>query len=165
MLLFRLLLLFTIVPLTELWLLLWLGSVTSVGFTVLVVLVTGFLGATLARYQGWQTWQRIQLQLQRGEPPAAALVDGLMILIAGALLITPGLLTDATGFLLLMPPVRARLRAHLLSWLTQRTVVQIQMFRSAPGGFDARRPSEPGDVIDAEFTRHPERDDSHSRLP
>jgi len=103
----RLLLLFTIVPLVELFLLVKLGTVVGVGPTVALVIFTGVLGAWLARQQGLGVLRRLSEDLAEGRLPAEALVDGLLILIAGAVLLTPGLLTDALGFLLLVPQSRA----------------------------------------------------------
>ena len=103
----RLLLLFTIVPLLELFLLVKLGAVVGVGPTVALVIFTGVLGAWLARQQGLGVLRRLSEDLAKGRLPAETLVDGLLILIAGAVLLTPGLLTDALGFLLLVPKSRA----------------------------------------------------------
>ena len=119
--LLRLILLLTVVPLVELWLLLWISQQTSLAFTVGLVIATGVLGAALARWQGLRTVLRIQQQMAAGQLPADALLDGLMILLAAAVLVTPGVLTDAFGFLLLVPPcrqwikraLRRRLKANL----------------------------------------------------
>ena len=147
--LLRLLLLFTVVPLVELVLLLWFRQLTSFTATIALVLTTGIVGAILARRQGWQAWRRIQECVARGEPPTDPLVDGLLILIAGAVLITPGILTDLFGFALLVPPLRAALKRWLGRKLKTRAVMQFQQFHATgTTGFD-------DDVIDAEFTRHP----------
>lgn len=103
----RLLLLFTVVPLVELFLLVKLGTVIGVGSTVLIVIATGFLGALLARWQGLGVLRRLSEDLSQGRLPADALLDGLLIFIAGAVLLTPGLITDALGFFLLLPAGRA----------------------------------------------------------
>ncbi len=114
--LLRLLLLFTVVPLVELVLLLVLADYTSWKFTLGLVLVTGIAGAALARWQGLRCLRRLQQQAAAGQVPADPLMDGLMILMAAALLVTPGVLTDVVGFGLLAPPVRdvlkRRLRRH-----------------------------------------------------
>jgi UPF0716 protein FxsA len=102
----RLLLLFTIVPLVELFILIKLGGVIGVGPTVAIVIGTGILGAWLARRQGLGVLRRLGAELDQGRLPTEALLDGLLILIAGALLLTPGLITDALGFTLLVPPGR-----------------------------------------------------------
>lgn len=150
---FRLLLLFTVVPLVELALLVWIGRQTSVLFTVALVLVTGVVGAALAKFQGWQTWWRIKLQLASGKVPGSALLDGLMILIAGVLLITPGILTDLVGFALLTPPVRAILRVRLAAWLTRRVSMQFQSFHVKRSSGAEAKPDDT--IIDAEFTTRP----------
>ena len=116
----RLLLLFTVVPLVELALLLWLAEHTGWRFTIALVLVTGVVGAVLARWQGFHCWQTVQRQMRQGELPAAALLDGPMILLAGALLVTPGILTDLVGFALLTPPVRRMIRQRLLRYIEVR---------------------------------------------
>lgn len=111
--LFRLLLLFTVLPLTELVLLLWIADQTSLWFTIGLVLFTGVLGAWLARLEGWRTVQRIQGELQSGRMPGDALVDALLILVAGAVLVTPGVITDAVGFALLVPAFRRWMKRGL----------------------------------------------------
>ena len=124
--LFRLIILFTLVPFVELALLLWLSDVTSWQFTVLLVIVTGVAGAWLARLQGGQTWVKIQQQLGRGEAPAGTLVDALLIFVAGTLLLTPGILTDAVGFSLLIPPLRAGIKKYLAARFRGSLVMQTQ---------------------------------------
>ena len=117
----RLLLLFTLVPLIELFLLVKLGTVIGIGATVLIVITTGVLGAWLARWQGLGVLRRLTEDLNQGRLPAEALIDGLLILIAGAVLLTPGLITDALGFLLLVPQGRAVVRKMIAARLEQRT--------------------------------------------
>jgi len=102
----RLLLLFALVPLLELWLLTELAERTSWLTTIAVVLSTGVIGISLVRWQGITTWKEIQRQLASGQSPTRTIVSGVLILVAGALLLTPGLLTDTAGFLLLIPVVR-----------------------------------------------------------
>ncbi len=106
----RLILLFTVVPLVELFLLIEVGRVIGPVPTVLIVISTGIIGAWLARIQGFLVLRRIQEDLQAGRPPADGLIDGLLILVAGAVLLTPGMLTDALGFVLLAPPGRRWIR-------------------------------------------------------
>jgi UPF0716 protein FxsA len=121
--LFRLLVLFTVVPLVELALLLVLADRTSWQFTLGLILLTGVVGAALARYQGLRCWQKIQQKLSAGELPSDPLVDGLMILVAGALLITPGVLTDLLGFALLLPVFRRVIKR----WLKRRFLANIRL--------------------------------------
>lgn len=113
----RLLFVLTVLPLVELALLLLLGKYTSVSFTLAFVIGTGVLGAVLLRYQGWQTWRNVQRDLQQGKVPTDSLVDGLMILIAGVLLLSPGVMTDLVGFTLLIPACRQWYRTRIVRWL------------------------------------------------
>ncbi len=116
----RLLLLFTFLPLIELYLLLTIGSYLGAGPTILLVLGTGMAGAYLARLEGWRIWRKIQTEWQRGVTPTHELIDGVLILVAGLLLITPGVLTDALGLGLLFPPTRSALKLSLRRALEKR---------------------------------------------
>ena len=139
---FRLLLLFTAVPLLELALLLWIGRHLGVAATILLVLGTGVLGAWLARSEGLRALYRVREEMAGGRLPAEALLDGLLILVAGAVLLTPGLLTDLAGFALLLPAgrrvVRRALAERLRRALERRTadprVVIIEPDRGGRGG-------------------------------
>ena len=131
----RLLLLFTIVPLVELYLLIKLGSVVGVAPTVALVVFTGALGAWLARVQGLSVLKRLSTDFGEGRLPTDAVIDGLLILVAGAVLLTPGLLTDALGFLLLVPRSRAVVRKVVVARFARRF-----------------KPPDP-DVIDVEWRR------------
>ena len=119
----RLLLLFTVVPLIELFLLVKLGTVIGIGATVLIVISTGVLGAWLARRQGLGVLRRLSEDINEGRMPASTLIDGLLILVAGAVLLTPGLITDALGFFLLVPQGRAVVRRIVAARFGKRTVV------------------------------------------
>ncbi len=111
--LLRLFLLFTLIPLVELCLLLLLANVTNWWFTLGLVVLTGVVGAWLARRQGLRCWRRVHETMAAGRLPADPLMDGLMILVAGALLVTPGVLTDLVGFALLTPPFRRVVKDRL----------------------------------------------------
>ncbi len=106
----RLLLLFTAVPLVELALLLLIGRYLGLVATVLLVFGTGVLGAWLARREGLRAFHRVREEMAAGRLPTEALLDGLLILVAGAVLLTPGLLTDVAGFALLTPVGRGAVR-------------------------------------------------------
>ena len=104
--LLKLFLAFTIIPIIEIYLLIEIGSMFGALTAVTLVILTGFLGAFLARMQGLQTLYRIQESLREGRMPSGELLDALMIVIAGLVLLTPGFLTDSAGFLLLIPVTR-----------------------------------------------------------
>lgn len=109
----RVLALFVLLPLVELALLIQVGRAIGVGWTLAIVVATGFLGATLARRQGLRAWLAIRAELQNGRMPAGALLDGLLILVGGIVLLTPGILTDLAGFALLLPGTRSLLKRSL----------------------------------------------------
>ncbi|HAD58778.1 MAG TPA: hypothetical protein DCG12_06015 [Planctomycetaceae bacterium] len=115
-------LLLVFVPLVELILLHQLVQSWGLAETILLVLVTGVVGVGLARQQGLKAWKAVHTQLASGQSPSAEIMDGVMILIAGAFLMTPGLLTDTVGFSLLIPLVRRLLRTKLVAWFKHRTV-------------------------------------------
>ncbi len=105
--------LFIILPLVEIALFIQVGGLIGTLPTVLLVVATAAAGIALLRHQGLATLRRAQDTLGRGEVPALSLLEGAALLVAGALLLTPGFLTDALGFLLLIPPLRRRLLARL----------------------------------------------------
>ncbi len=102
----RLLLIVVIVPMLELLLLMEVTRLTSLPVTIGLVIVTGFTGMSLVRWQGLNVWREIKRQLAAGESPSRQIAHGALILLAGAFLITPGLLTDTVGFCLLIPGIR-----------------------------------------------------------
>ncbi len=107
-----LILLFIAIPLIELYLLLVVGDWIGAWPTVGLVIVTGVIGATLARMQGLKVFGDIQFDLSVGNVPTDNLLSGALVLAAGLLLITPGLLTDVAGFAMLVPSVRRRIVAR-----------------------------------------------------
>lgn len=122
--LFYLFLLFTVVPIVELSLLVWLGGQTVWWVPVLLVIADGIAGALVWRWQGLRTLMRIQEDMATGKMPADALVDGLLIFLAGAFLITPGMITDVVGFGLLIPPIRAVVKRFAKSWFKHHVQVR-----------------------------------------
>jgi len=102
----RLFLLFVGVPLLELFILVQVGKVVGVLPTIGLVVLTGVAGATLARLEGLRTLLKLRSELAGGRLPSGALFDGAAILFGGALLLTPGILTDFVGFSFLLPPTR-----------------------------------------------------------
>lgn len=130
---------FLLIPLLEIYLLIQVGSVFGAFTTVILVVFTAVLGAALVRAQGIATLMRAQTALQRGELPAGTVLEGAMLLVAGALLLTPGFFTDAIGFSLLVPAVRR--------WLVARVGARLM---HPPGGAPKTHDSR---VIEGEFRR------------
>ena len=128
---------FLIVPIIEIYLLIQVGQVIGAGWTVFLVVFTAVIGVGLLRIQGLSTLNRAQQKLQQNELPAREILEGMGLVIAGALLLTPGFFTDTIGFLLLFPPVRI--------WLVSRIVSRMVVVSSTRPG-----PGRPGeqDVIE-----------------
>ncbi len=123
----RLLLSLTVIPLVELVILLRISEWLSWQSTIVLILVTGIVGAWLARREGLKALARIRTDLASGAMPAGAVVDGALILAAGLVLVTPGLLTDLCGFALLIPPFRRWVGRRLVEAFRKRfTVVHHQ---------------------------------------
>lgn len=113
----RLLLLFTLVPIAELALLIQTGRWIGLWPTLALVVSTGIIGAGLASREGLRAWHSVQRELWEGRMPGRSLLDGLSVFVGGALLLTPGLMTDAFGFALLLRPTRR--------WLQNRVIKRI----------------------------------------
>lgn len=120
------LLLFLAVPLVEIYLLIQVGSLIGAFTTVALVVLTAVIGASLARYQGLVTLQRVQASLARGEAPAIEMLEGVILFVGAVLLLTPGFVTDLAGFACLVPP----LRRSLALWALQHVIVP----PAPPGG-------------------------------
>ncbi len=130
--LFRLILLFTLIPILELALLFRVASYIGGGKTFLIIILTGILGATMAKLQGLGIIRRIQQEIMRGTLPAAELFNGLLIVSAGLLLLTPGLITDGAGLFLLIPSGRRILKCWLrrkIREMVERGTFHIRFFR------------------------------------
>lgn len=115
--------LFIAVPIAEIWILLELSDSIGILNTVGVIVLTGVVGAVLARSQGVATLRRIEESVRIGVPPGRELVDGGLVLAGGILLVTPGVLTDVAGFLLLLPFTRPLVRNRVIAYFRDRTVV------------------------------------------
>lgn len=113
----KLLIVFTVVPIIELYVLIEAGRQIGVFPTIGMILLTGIAGAYLARTQGFNLLNRIQTDLNQGRIPAEELLDGAIILAGGLLLLTPGFCTDLFGFCLLTPVTRQFIKVWLKKWL------------------------------------------------
>jgi len=112
----KLFLAFTLIPVVEIYLFIKIGGAVGALNTVILVVLTAFFGAYVARMQGLQTMYRVQTSLQQGIMPKEELIDALLIFVAGMVLLTPGFLTDAFGLFLLYPLTRDFLKR----WLRRR---------------------------------------------
>jgi len=114
---------FVVVPIVEIALLIAFSQAVGVWWTIGLVVVTAFVGSWLVSRQGRETIQAVRLEFERGAFPAAPLAHGAMILLAGAFLLTPGLMTDAAGFILLIPAVREAIRRRYVARAANRWTI------------------------------------------
>lgn len=131
---FKLLVAFIVVPLVELYLLFRIAEFTSPLATLALVIVTGMIGSFLAKREGAMAWYRFQTALGEGRMPSREIQDGLMIVFAAALLLTPGLLTDLVGFTLLIPWGRELIRRYVLKPYVGRMNVHVVSGREMDAG-------------------------------
>lgn len=139
---------FLLVPIVEIALFIQVGGLIGLWPTLAIVVLTAVLGTVMVRNQGRMALEKLQRSFAELDDPTEPLASGAMILISGVLLLTPGFFTDALGFALLIPAVRA----GVFCWLKSRvTVTQFQMGGATRHG-PAQDPFAPGDIIDGEFT-------------
>jgi len=126
----RLLAVFIVIPLIELIILIKVGSYIGLWPTILIVVLTGIVGASLARYQGFIIINKIRADVSSGRVPARELIDGLLVLIGGIVLLTPGFITDICGFILLIPftrnLIKGFVRSHFERMANYRTTITIE---------------------------------------
>ncbi len=140
--------LFLLIPLGEIYVLLEVGSLIGVLPTVGAIVLTAATGASLIRIQGLSTLARVRQALEQGQLPAIELVEAACLLVAGALLLTPGFITDSIGFILLVPPLR---KTMILAALDRGILHAKASSGHGPG--PARQGSNQGRVIEGEYTQ------------
>lgn len=133
-----LLILLLIVPIAELWVIVQVADQIGVVYTVLLLLFVSIAGAWLLKQQGLATWDRMQAALRRHEMPTKEVTDGALILLGGALLLTPGFLTDVVGLILLIPVTRAAVKSAFRTMLARRVKVRYGVTQTQPGTQEAR---------------------------
>jgi len=150
--LFKLFLLFAILPIVEIAILINVGEQIGGWYTVVIVILTAFSGAHLVRQQGLSTLMQAQQKMQSGTMPGQEMAEGLLLVIAGVLLVTPGFITDGIGFLLSLPMTRPLIAKGLLKNLSVKVVNS-----SFDGNFaQHQQPHSTGqsdDIIEGEFER------------
>ncbi|GGB83349.1 membrane protein [Marinobacterium zhoushanense] len=157
-------LLFVILPIVEITLLLKVGQAIGAWYTVGLVLLSAFIGVNMLRHQGLATLSRAQQRMDRQELPGQEMVEGIVLAVGGALLVTPGFVTDVIGFSCLIPPLRQGFARLLMS---RFTVIVASRTQSDMGEFHQRAPGEQrrhgrnGDVIEGEIVdRDEDKNDS-----
>jgi len=159
-------LLFAILPIVEIALLVNVGGIIGGWNTIGLVILTAFIGAYFVKREGIATLQTAQAKMQRNELPGKEMVEGLMLVIAGILLVTPGFITDVLGFMFALPGSRHVIASQLSKHMKLRVVTQAGGFSQQPGGgqynpfeapFNQQQSgqsgfSDNGDVIEGEFS-------------
>lgn len=148
-----LVLLFVMVPVAEISLLIRVGGSIGPLNTILFVILTAVLGAYLVRQQGFATITKLQEESNAGRIPAMQIAEGVALLFAGAVLLTPGFITDALGFSLLIPPVRQ----GIITWFIKRGLTSSSQFSFTQGPSSPPGPHIRPDVIEGEYTEPQER--------
>ncbi|MBV0933094.1 FxsA family protein [Marinobacterium weihaiense] len=152
-------LLFIIIPIIEITVLIQVGQAIGAWYTVGLVLLSAFIGVNMLRHQGLSTLARAQQRMQQGEMPGQEMVEGILLAVGGALLVTPGFVTDVLGFSCLVPGIRKALIKPLLSRFTVVAAGQAGHAGFQSQGADMpphaapHHPPREGDVIDGEYTR------------
>ncbi len=149
-------LLFLIIPIIEIYLLIQVGSIIGAFYTILLIILTAIVGAFLLRAQGIATLRRVQENVAKGKVPAMEMLEGLMLLVGGALLLTPGFFTDALGFVCLIPTLR---RAVIRLFLLQK-IGRMQGFQQTT----SQRQSRDSNIIDGEFYSVDDKKDANNKI-
>jgi UPF0716 protein FxsA len=132
---------FIVLPIAEIYVIIKVGEAIGALPTIALLLLDGLLGAALLRSQGRAAWRRFNEALAAGRIPAREVFDGAMVILGGALLLTPGFITDAVGLLLLVPPTRAAFRGLAARMARRRTAFVV---RTVPWGPERPHPDRPG---------------------
>ncbi|SJN57401.1 phage T7 F exclusion suppressor FxsA [Vibrio ruber DSM 16370] len=151
--------LFIAVPIIEIGLFIQVGGYLGLWPTIGLVLITAFVGASLVRSQGLQTLLTVQQRLQAGELPAQQILEGVLLAVAGVLLLTPGFMTDFMGMFVLLPGPRAMLARKLMA----KVVIQGNVQQPFGTGEPHDRQSHRGNTYEGEYDRKDD-DDDHDKL-
>jgi len=140
--------LFLAVPIAEIYLLIKVGNIIGVFPTILAVIGTAVIGAFLLRQQGLSTLTRFQNNMAAGQLPATEMMEGLLLLIGGALLMTPGFFTDTMGFLCLIPPTRK----IIVHFLIKRSIIKMSGASASYSSTTHRSQQDDSSIFEGEFT-------------
>ena len=148
---FLILILFIAVPLAEIAVFIKVGEIIDIAATVALVILTAIIGVAMLKRQGLATLARAQGALDAGELPVDSVIDGVCLLVAGAFLLTPGFITDAAGFLLLVPAFRRSLAHWVFRRIKESDSIHIHTFGTGPRSARPEEPTPGSPVIDGEY--------------
>ena len=141
-----LVLLFIVVPIVEIYVIIQVGQAIGALWTIALLVADSILGSLLLRSQGRAAWRRFNDAVATARVPAREVLDGMLVIFGGALLLTPGFVTDIFGLLFLLPPTRAAIRGLLMRRVVGR------VFFAVPGSARGRPPTRPGGDVDGTAT-------------
>lgn len=153
---------FIIIPIAELLLLFEVADLIGGVYTLLLIIITAFVGVSVLKKQGFSTLRRADARMRSGQLPAQEIVEGMLLAFAGALLLTPGFITDSIGFTLLTPPLRARIARRILSSGSGFFMAGAS-FSSGPQQSDPAASDKDSNTVEGEYAREddPRLDDQH----
>jgi len=156
--------LFIVVPIAEIYVIIKIGGLIGVLPTIALLILDGFLGAALLRSQGRAVWRRFNEALAAGRIPAREVFDGAMVIFGGALLMTPGFITDVVGLLFLIPPSRAMFRGLVSKLAVGRAAFAVRTVKWGSKAHERYRSRSPGRTYDYEGSAR-EVDEHEHQLP
>ncbi|WP_218354163.1 FxsA family protein [Alteromonas lipotrueiana] len=150
-------LLFAILPIIEIAILVKVGGIIGGWNTIALVIITAFIGAYMVRREGLQTLQKAQAKMQQNELPGSEMVQGLMLVVAGVLLVTPGFMTDIIGMLFVFPGSRHFIAGHISKHMKTRVVAGAGFggrgpFEQPQSPFSQKTDDKDGDVYEGQYT-------------
>ncbi len=146
-----LLLIFIIIPIIEIMVFIKIGEIIGLWATLGIVIVTAIVGTSLLRWQGLGVLQRTQTAMAKGDLPVDSVLDGVFLLVAGAFLLTPGLITDSFGFLLFIPQFRRYIAKSIVKYLIAKGNMKVSVFSEDSFNQSYHQKSDPNPIIDAEY--------------
>jgi UPF0716 protein FxsA len=141
---------FIILPIIEIYVIVQVGQQIGVGWTIGLLVLSGFVGTWLIKHEGARTWRALREALDSGRMPATEIADGALILVGGTLMVAPGFITDILGILLIFPLTRPVFRGLLAAAVSRRLLSGTIQVRRSPGPGPTSGPVVRGEVVDDE---------------
>lgn len=141
---------FIAMPIVEIYVIIQVGQVIGAWWTIAILIADSIFGSWLLRREGRRSWTALQVALSEGRMPAKELADGILIVVGGTLMISPGFVTDAFGMLLILPFTRPIGRRLLTGFLSRRMVAASGTWAGGTRPGNAQRPGPSGDVVQGE---------------
>jgi UPF0716 protein FxsA len=141
---------FIAVPVLEIYVIIQVGQVIGPWWTILLLLADGVFGSSLVKHEGRRAWRALRAALEQGRMPASELADGILILVGGTLMVSPGFVTDVVGVALILPFTRPLGRRLLARFVDRRLRGRVQVRAGGPRTARRPGPGPEGDVVRGE---------------